>query len=136
MCAPWAVYLKSLPAGPPEPKVTPPSDAEMKAGQAIYARACIACHEADGSSAPRIYPPFRATPCCNPTTPPPTIRIILDGAHERDDAARAQHRLDAGLRKGPVRRADRRRRQLHPQFLGQFRAAGQRWRGEEGAALI
>ncbi|MDE2379665.1 cytochrome c, partial [Bradyrhizobium sp.] len=36
-----AVYLKSLPAGPPEPAVTPPQDAAMKAGQAIYARLCV-----------------------------------------------------------------------------------------------
>ncbi len=75
-----AVYLKSLPAGPPEPKVTPPSEAEMKAGQAIYAHACIACHEADGSSAPRIYPPLPGNAVLQSDNPASTIRIILDGA--------------------------------------------------------
>jgi mono/diheme cytochrome c family protein len=75
-----AVYLKSLPPGPPEPKVTPPSEAEMKAGQAIYAHACIACHEADGSSAPRIYPPLPGNALLQSDNPASTLRIILDGA--------------------------------------------------------
>ena len=53
-----AVYLKDLPAGAPEPKVTPPPPAQMAAGEKLYDGACIACHEADGSGAPRIYPPL------------------------------------------------------------------------------
>src|SRR5207302_4818123 len=53
-----AVYLKSLPAGMPEPAVSEPPEASMKAGQAVYARFCVACHETDGSGAPRIYPPL------------------------------------------------------------------------------
>lgn len=75
-----AVYLKSLPAGPPEPKVTPPPEAEMKAGQAIYAHACVACHETDGSSAPRIYPPLPGNTLLQSDNPASTLRIILDGA--------------------------------------------------------
>ena len=75
-----AVYLKSLPAGPPEAKVTPPSEAEMKEGQAIYAHACIACHEADGSSAPRIYPPLPGNALLQSENPASTLRVILDGA--------------------------------------------------------
>jgi mono/diheme cytochrome c family protein len=53
-----AVYLKDLPAGAPEPKVTPPPPAQMAEGKKLYNGACIACHEADGSGAPRIYPPL------------------------------------------------------------------------------
>ncbi|WGD55979.1 cytochrome c [Bradyrhizobium sp. CB1650] len=76
-----AVYLKSLPAGPPEPAATVPAEAEMKAGQAVYARFCIACHEADGSGAPRIYPPLPGNALLQSDNPASTLRIMLDGAH-------------------------------------------------------
>ncbi|WP_249779255.1 cytochrome c [Bradyrhizobium sediminis] len=75
-----AVYLKDLPAGAPEPAVTPPPQAGMTAGKAIYARACIACHEADGSGAPRIYPPLPGNANLQAADPSSTLRIILDGA--------------------------------------------------------
>jgi mono/diheme cytochrome c family protein len=75
-----AVYLKSLPPGPPEPAVLSPPETSMKAGQAIYAHACIACHEADGSGAPRIYPPLPGNPLLQSADPASTLRIILDGA--------------------------------------------------------
>jgi mono/diheme cytochrome c family protein len=75
-----AVYLKGLPAGAPEPAVTPPPQADMTAGQAIYAHACIACHEADGSGAPRIYPPLPGNANLQSADPASTLRIILDGA--------------------------------------------------------
>jgi mono/diheme cytochrome c family protein len=75
-----AVYLKDLPAGAPEPAVTPPPQADMAAGKAIYARACIACHEADGSGAPRIYPPLPGNANMLSADPTSTLRIILDGA--------------------------------------------------------
>ncbi|HEX9213966.1 MAG TPA: c-type cytochrome, partial [Bradyrhizobium sp.] len=76
-----AVYLKDLPPARREPKVTPPDDAEMQAGQAVYAKLCIACHEADGSGAPRIYPPLPANALLQSINPSSTLRIILDGAH-------------------------------------------------------
>jgi mono/diheme cytochrome c family protein len=75
-----AVYLKDLSAGAPEPTVTPPPAADMKAGAAVYARACIACHEADGSGAPRIYPPLPGNANMLSADPTSTLRIILDGA--------------------------------------------------------
>ena len=75
-----AVYLKDLPAGTPEPAVTPPPQAEMAAGAAVYARACFACHEADGSVAPRIYPPLPGNANLQSDDPSSTLRIILDGA--------------------------------------------------------
>ncbi len=75
-----AVYLKDLPAGAPEPAVTPPPQAEMAAGKAVYARACVACHEADGSGAPRIYPPLPGNANLQSADPTSTLRIILDGA--------------------------------------------------------
>jgi mono/diheme cytochrome c family protein len=75
-----AVYLKDLPAGAPEPEVAPPPEASMKAGAAVYAHACIACHEADGSGAPHIYPPLPGNANLQSADPASTLRIILDGA--------------------------------------------------------
>ena len=75
-----AVYLKSLPAGPPEPDGPTPTEAEMKAGQAVYAHNCIACHEADGTSSPRIYPPLNGNALLQSADPASTLRVILDGA--------------------------------------------------------
>jgi mono/diheme cytochrome c family protein len=75
-----AVYLKDLPAGAPEPVVTPASQAQMVDGARIYKGACIACHEADGSGAPRIYPPLPGNANLQSADPSSTLRIILDGA--------------------------------------------------------
>jgi mono/diheme cytochrome c family protein len=75
-----AIYLKALPEGPPEPAVTAPPEANMKAGAAIYAHACVACHETDGSGAPRIYPPLPGNALLQSTDPASTLRVILDGA--------------------------------------------------------
>ena len=75
-----AVYLKDLPAGAPEPVVVPPPQADMKAGEVIYTHACIACHEADGSGAPRIYPPLPDNANLQSADPSSTLRILLDGA--------------------------------------------------------
>ena len=75
-----AIYLKALPAGAPEPVVSPPPQADMAAGAAVYAHACIACHEADGSGAPRIYPPLPGNALLQSADPLSTLRIIIDGA--------------------------------------------------------
>jgi mono/diheme cytochrome c family protein len=74
-----AVYLKDLPAGTPEPAVMPPAQAQMTDGARIY-QACAACHEADGSGSPRIYPPLPGNANLQSTDPSSTLRIILDGA--------------------------------------------------------
>ncbi|WP_234678940.1 c-type cytochrome [Bradyrhizobium monzae] len=76
-----AVYLKSLPPVRRETIVPPLDETEMKAGQAVYAKFCIACHEADGSGAPRIYPPLPGNALLQSINPSSTLRIILDGAH-------------------------------------------------------
>ncbi|HKO69290.1 MAG TPA: cytochrome c, partial [Bradyrhizobium sp.] len=74
-----AVYLKDLPPGVPEPDVAPPPQSAMNAGQAIYAHACVSCHEADGGGAPRIYPPLPGNANLQSTDPASTLRIILEG---------------------------------------------------------
>jgi len=75
-----AVYLKSLPPGPSEPLVTPPQEAAMESGKAIYDHYCVACHEADGSSSPGVYPPLNGNALLQSADPSSTLRIILDGA--------------------------------------------------------
>jgi mono/diheme cytochrome c family protein len=75
-----AAYLKDLPAGAPEPVVAAPPQAQMADGARLYAHACIACHEADGSGAPRIYPPLPGNANLQSADPSSTLRIILDGA--------------------------------------------------------
>ena len=76
-----AVYLKDLPPGAPEPdNVLPPSPGQMSDGEKIYKSACIACHEADGSGAPRIYPPLPGNANLQSAIAASTLRIILKGA--------------------------------------------------------
>jgi mono/diheme cytochrome c family protein len=75
-----AVYLKDLPAGAPEPVVSPPSQADMSAGAAVYDHACVACHEANGSGSPRVYPPLPGNAVLQSANPSSTLRILLDGA--------------------------------------------------------
>lgn len=76
-----AVYLKSLPAGSPELAGPAPTEAELKTGKDIYAHNCVACHEADGSSSPRVYPPLDGNALLQSADPSSTLRVILDGAH-------------------------------------------------------
>ena len=75
-----AAYLKTLPAGAPEPSVVPPSPQQMANGAKIYNGACIACHEADGSGSPHVYPPLPGNANLQSADPLSTVRIILDGA--------------------------------------------------------
>ena len=67
-------------AGATEPPVATPPQAEMADGERIYKGACIACHEADGSGAPRIYPPLPGNANLQSADPTSALRIILDGA--------------------------------------------------------
>jgi mono/diheme cytochrome c family protein len=75
-----AVYLKDLGAGAAEPDVATPPAAQMADGARIYKGACVACHEADGSGSPRVYPPLPGNANLQATDPSSTLRIILDGA--------------------------------------------------------
>ena len=75
-----AVYLKGVSPGAPEPAVTPPSPAQMASGEKLYRGSCIACHELDGSGAPRIYPPLPGNANLQSADPASAIKITLDGA--------------------------------------------------------
>ena len=86
-----AVYLKDLPVGEPEPTVSPPPPTQTTDGEKLYRSACIACHEADGSGAPRIYPPLPGNANLQSADPSSTLRVILDGA-ETVTTARAPNK--------------------------------------------
>jgi mono/diheme cytochrome c family protein len=75
-----AVYLKDLPAGAPEPVVTPPTPAQIADGENVYKGACVACHETDGTGSPRVYPPLPGNANLQSADPLSTLRIVLDGA--------------------------------------------------------
>ncbi|MGJ4942296.1 c-type cytochrome [Bradyrhizobium sp. HKCCYLS1011] len=74
-----AIYLKALPTGR-EPNVSPASDATMIAGETVYARACIGCHQADGSGAAGLTPPLPGNALLQSDDPLSTLRVLLDGA--------------------------------------------------------
>ncbi len=75
-----AVYLKDMSPAAPEPSVTAPSSTQMASGEKLYKASCIACHELDGSGAPRIYPPLPGNANLQSANPASAIRIVLDGA--------------------------------------------------------
>jgi mono/diheme cytochrome c family protein len=87
-----AVYLKDLPAGAPEPAIPRPPQPSMTSGAAVYARNCVACHEANGEGAPRIYPPLPGNANLQSADPSSAIQIILYGAQ----TVRTPHAPNAG----------------------------------------
>ena len=75
-----AVYLKEIAPAAPEATVSSPSAPQMANGEKLYKASCIACHELDGSGAPRIYPPLPGNANLQSADPLSAIRIVLDGA--------------------------------------------------------
>jgi mono/diheme cytochrome c family protein len=128
-----AVYLKDLPAGMPEPAVTPPHAGandgwcpnlpglrRLPRGR----RHRLAAH----LSAAARQRQFAIHRSFQHASHHPRRRA------DRDHAARAQHRFDAGLFQEIDGPGDRRCRDLHPQRMGQCRACGDVRAGGEGAA--
>ncbi len=75
-----AVYLKDQPAAAVEaPKPVAADDPVMKAGQAIYADACAACHTMDGTGIQRLFPTLKGTPFVQSVQPMSLIRVVLQG---------------------------------------------------------
>jgi mono/diheme cytochrome c family protein len=52
----------------------------MASGKAVYDHYCVACHEADGSSSPGVYPPLDGNALLQSADPSSTLRLILNGA--------------------------------------------------------
>jgi mono/diheme cytochrome c family protein len=76
-----ATYIKDVDGGPnPPPPPAPPKDKKMSAGEAIFADSCSACHQADGSGVPRMFPPLAGNANVQSRDPTTIIRVILQGA--------------------------------------------------------
>ena len=86
-----AVYLKSLPAPPPEPahSVDP---AAMTRGAAVYTAKCAVCHGADGAGVSER-PPLRGSPNVQARNPATLIKYVLGG--NRTAATAAYPRVSA-----------------------------------------
>ncbi len=75
-----AAYLKDQPA--PNEKSPPPvatSDPAMKAGAAIYADECSACHAAAGKGIAKLFPALAGSASVQSTDPTSLIRVVLAG---------------------------------------------------------
>jgi mono/diheme cytochrome c family protein len=77
-----AVYLKDQPAAKEEKQANriAADDARMRAGAAIYADQCAACHSKDGSGIERLFPALKGRASVQSDHPDTVIRVILDGA--------------------------------------------------------
>jgi mono/diheme cytochrome c family protein len=75
-----ATYLKEQPT-PKEQSVQPvaASDPAMKAGAAIYADECSACHTLSGKGIPNLFPALAGSPATQSTDPTSQIRVVLAG---------------------------------------------------------
>jgi mono/diheme cytochrome c family protein len=83
-----AAYLKDLPPLTPKPGGKAPTEAAMRAGEAIFADACAACHVSDGSGVPFFFPPLRGDASLQSKDPTTIVRIILQGSRSVPTPAR------------------------------------------------
>jgi mono/diheme cytochrome c family protein len=75
-----ATYLKDLPPKAPKPKLGVPNSAAMRAGEAIFADNCSACHQSAGEGVPNLFPPLRGDSALQARDPTTSLRIILAGS--------------------------------------------------------
>jgi len=75
-----ATYLKALPPRQHVRPVTPPNEEAMRAGSAIFADTCAACHGANGEGQPRHYPTLAGDVSVQASDPSTIVRIILEGS--------------------------------------------------------
>ena len=74
-----AVYLKDVTAVAPE-LASKPEQAQMDAGEAIFADSCAACHQSNGKGVPHMFPPLAANANAQSSDPTSVMRVILEGA--------------------------------------------------------
>ena len=76
-----AVYLKDQPgSGTGSPAPADPNSPEMKAGAAIYADLCSACHTPNGGGISGMFPRLAGSPSVQSADPTSIIRVVLRGA--------------------------------------------------------
>lgn len=93
-----AVYLKDQPASNTEPGRPAGDDPTMRAGEAIYADNCAACHTASGEGVSHLFPALKGSPSTQSADPTSLIRVVLQGARsaatDRAPTAPAMPALD------------------------------------------
>ena len=75
-----AGYLKGLSSQSESSHPPAAGDPVMTAGAAIYWDACSACHKADGSGVPYLFPDIAHAPSVAAREPTTLIRVVLQGA--------------------------------------------------------
>ena len=76
-----AVYLKERgQAGDAAPAAIAADDGRMRAGAAIYADTCMACHKADGSGVEGLFPRLAGAPGVQQVDPTSLVRVVMQGA--------------------------------------------------------
>ena len=75
-----AVYLKGLPGEAPKSTPVAASDPGMKAGAAIYADTCSACHGLEGEGQPKLFPRLAGNALIQQTDATTLIRVVLAGS--------------------------------------------------------
>ena len=75
-----ATYLKQLPPRRRMKGFAPPSEEAIRAGAAIYADTCSACHGDNGEGQPRTFPPLAGDASVQARDPTTIVRIILAGS--------------------------------------------------------
>ena len=75
-----AVYLKDQPgAGERAPAALAASEPAMKAGAAIYADECSACHTPRGTGVPGLIPKLAGSPGVQSDDPSSLVRVVISG---------------------------------------------------------
>jgi mono/diheme cytochrome c family protein len=65
---------------PDEIESTQPSvDNKERAGELLYMKYCMACHQTDGSGVPGMYPPLKNSPAVNSGNKEDFIKVLLNG---------------------------------------------------------
>lgn len=76
-----AVYLRSLrPAASPVPQPVPASEPRMRAGAAVYAANCAACHGAEGTGARQLFPALAGNPLVRQANAETLVHLVLAGS--------------------------------------------------------
>ncbi len=83
-----ATYLKDLRPGASRPGGKAPTQAAMRAGEAIFTDVCAACHKANAEGEPGFFPPLKGDVSVQSKDSTTIVRIILEGTRSVPTPAR------------------------------------------------